>query len=60
MAPETALKLMENGEFEEVMSMKDVVMCSCYTGAKVPVDGVRSYPVKEGHEASITGSLFRC
>ena len=57
MAPESALKQMEDGEFEEVevdeVDVGDVLMVK--TGAKVPVDGrVLS---GEGHinEASITG-----
>ena len=57
MAPESALKQMEDGEFEEVevdeVDVGDVLLVK--TGAKVPVDGrVLS---GEGHinEASITG-----
>ena len=57
MAPESALKQMENGEFEEVevddIDVGDILLVK--TGAKVPVDGrVLS---GEGHinEASITG-----
>ncbi len=57
MAPENALKLMENGEFEEVevdeVDVGDVLLVK--TGAKVPVDG--TVLTGEGHinEASITG-----
>lgn len=57
MAPESALKRMENGEFEEVevdeVDVGDIVLVK--TGAKVPVDG--TVLTGEGHinEASITG-----
>lgn len=57
MAPESALKQMGNGEFEEVdvdeVDVGDVLLVK--TGAKVPVDG--TVLVGEGHinEASITG-----
>ena len=57
MAPESALKQMENGEFEEVdvdeVNMGDILLVK--TGAKVPVDG--TVLTGEGHvnEASITG-----
>lgn len=57
MAPESALKRMESGEFEEVevdeVDVGDVLLVK--TGAKVPVDGTVSSG--EGHinEASITG-----
>ncbi len=57
MAPESALKQMENGEFEEVevdeVDVGDVLLVK--TGAKVPVDG--TVLSGEGHinEASITG-----
>ena len=57
MAPESALRQMENGEFEEIevdeVDVGDILLVK--TGAKVPVDGrVLS---GEGHinEASITG-----
>ncbi|WP_207641009.1 heavy metal translocating P-type ATPase [Desulfofalx alkaliphila] len=56
-APESALKQMENGEFEEVevdeVDIGDVLLVK--TGAKVPVDG--TVLTGEGHinEASITG-----
>ena len=57
MAPESALRQMENGEFEEVdvdeVDVGDILLVK--TGAKIPVDGrVLS---GEGHinEASITG-----
>ncbi len=57
MAPESALKQMDNGEFEEVeveeVDVGDILLVK--TGAKVPVDGT----VLTGHghinEASITG-----
>ncbi|MDO5689538.1 MAG: heavy metal translocating P-type ATPase, partial [Tissierellia bacterium] len=57
MAPETALKQMEDGSFEEVdvddVDVGDVLLVK--TGAKVPVDG--TVLSGEGHinEASITG-----
>ena len=57
MAPESALKQMKNGEFEEVevddVEVGDVLLVK--TGAKVPVDG--TVLTGEGHinEASITG-----
>lgn len=57
MAPESALKQMENGEFEEVevddVDIGDILLVK--TGAKVPVDG--TVLSGEGHinEASITG-----
>ncbi len=57
MAPESALKQMENGEFEEVevdeVIIGDILLVK--TGAKVPVDG--TVLTGEGHinEASITG-----
>ena len=57
MAPESALKQMENGEFEEVevddVEVGDILLVK--TGAKVPVDG--TVLTGEGHinEASITG-----
>lgn len=57
MAPEIALKQMENGEFEEVevdeVDVGDILLVK--TGAKVPVDG--TVLSGEGHinEASITG-----
>ena len=57
MAPESALKQMEDGEFEEVevdeVDVGDVLLVK--TGAKVPVDG--TVLTGEGHinEASITG-----
>ena len=57
MAPESALKQMENGEFEEVevddVDEGDILLVK--TGAKVPVDG--TVISGEGHinEASITG-----
>ncbi len=57
MAPESALKQMENGELEEVevdeVDVGDILLVK--TGAKVPVDG--TVLAGEGHinEASITG-----
>lgn len=57
MAPENALKQMENGEFEEVevdeVDVGDILLVK--TGAKVPVDG--TVLTGEGYinEASITG-----
>ena len=57
MAPESALKQMENGEFEEVevddVDAGDILLVK--TGAKIPVDG--TVLSGEGHinEASITG-----
>ena len=57
MAPESALKKMENGEFSEVdvgeVDVGDILLVK--TGAKVPVDG--TVLSGEGHinEASITG-----
>lgn len=57
MAPESALKQMDNGEFEEVevdeVDVGDTLLVK--TGAKVPVDG--TVLSGEGHinEASITG-----
>ncbi|SES18440.1 Cd2+/Zn2+-exporting ATPase [Gracilibacillus ureilyticus] len=57
LAPESALKQMENGEYEEVdvddVEEGDILLVK--TGAKVPVDG--TVLIGEGHinEASITG-----
>ncbi|MBC7086882.1 MAG: heavy metal translocating P-type ATPase [Tissierellales bacterium] len=57
MAPESALKQMDNGEFEmvevEEVDVGDILLVK--TGAKVPVDG--TVVTGEGHinEASITG-----
>ena len=57
MAPETALKLMENGEFEEVdvdeVEVGDVLLVK--TGAKDPVDGIIQSGEGYINEASITG-----
>ncbi len=57
MAPESALKLMENGEFEEV-DVEDVDVGHILlvkTGAKVPVDGTVLTGEGSINEASITG-----
>lgn len=60
LAPESALKQMENGEYEEVevddVDVGDILLVK--TGAKVPVDG--TVLTGEGHinEASITGESF--
>src|SRR5690625_1694642 len=57
MAPESALKQVENGEFEEVeideVDVGDILLVK--TGSKIPVDG--TVLTGEGHinEASITG-----
>lgn len=57
LAPESALKKMENGEFEEIdvddVDEGDILLVK--TGAKIPVDG--TVLIGEGHinEASITG-----
>ncbi len=57
MAPETAWKLMESGEFEEVdifdVDAGDVLLVK--TGAKVPVDGIVLSGAGGANEASITG-----
>ena len=57
MAPESALKLMENNEFEEVevdeVDVGDVLLVK--TGAKVPVDGIVQSGEGYINEASITG-----
>lgn len=57
MAPETALKAMENGEFVEVeideVDVGDVLLVK--TGAKVPVDGTVLRGEGSINEASITG-----
>lgn len=57
MAPESALKLMENGEFTEVevdeVDVGDVLLVK--TGAKVPVDGTVLSGEGSINEASITG-----
>jgi Cd2+/Zn2+-exporting ATPase len=57
MAPETALKQMENGEFEEVdvddVDVGDVLLVK--TGAKIPVDGTVLSGEGSVNEASITG-----
>lgn len=57
MAPESALKQMENGEFEEVevddVDVGDVLLVK--TGAKVPVDGTVLTGEGSINESSITG-----
>lgn len=57
MAPESALKEMENGEFEEVevdeVDVGDILLVK--TGAKVPVDGTVLSGEGSINEASITG-----
>ncbi|MDY0132508.1 MAG: heavy metal translocating P-type ATPase [Desulforegulaceae bacterium] len=57
MAPESALKQMENGEFVEVevdeVNIGDVLLVK--TGAKVPVDGTVLIGEGSINEASITG-----
>ncbi|HHV93413.1 MAG TPA: cadmium-translocating P-type ATPase [Firmicutes bacterium] len=57
MAPETALKLTENGEYVEVdvdeVAVGDVLLVK--TGAKVPVDGTVLSGEGSVNEASITG-----
>jgi Cd2+/Zn2+-exporting ATPase len=57
MAPESALKQMENGEFEEVevdeVDVGDILLVK--TGAKVPVDGTVLSGEGYINEASITG-----
>ncbi len=57
MAPESALKQMENGEFEEIdvddVDVGDILLVK--TGAKVPVDGTVLSGEGYINEASITG-----
>jgi len=57
MAPESALKQMENGEFEEVeideVDVGDILLVK--TGAKIPVDGTVISGEGSINEASITG-----
>ena len=57
MAPESALKQMEDGSFEEVdideVGIGDILRV--LTGAKVPVDGVVLFGEGHVNEASITG-----
>jgi len=57
LAPESALKLMEDGEFQEVeideVNINDVLLVK--TGAKVPVDGTVLIGQATINEASITG-----
>lgn len=60
MAPESALKLMEDGEFEEVdvdeVDVGDVLLVK--TGAKIPVDGFVTSGSGYVNEASITGEAI--
>lgn len=60
MAPESALKLMEDGEFEEVdvdeVDVGDVLLVK--TGAKIPVDGFVTIGSGYVNEASITGEAI--
>ena len=60
MAPESALKQMETGEFDEVeideVGVGDVLLVK--TGAKVPVDGTVLTGEAYINEASITGESF--
>lgn len=60
MAPESALKQMENGEYEEIdvddVEVDDVLLVK--TGAKVPVDGRVLTGEAHINEASITGESF--
>jgi Cd2+/Zn2+-exporting ATPase len=57
MAPESALKQMENGDFEEVdideVDVGDILLVK--TGAKIPVDGTVLSGEGSINEASITG-----
>lgn len=57
MAPESALKMTENGEFEEVdvdeVDVDDILLVK--TGAKIPVDGTVISGEGYINEASITG-----
>ncbi len=57
MAPESALKQMENGDFEEVevddVDVGDILLVK--TGAKIPVDGTVLTGEGSINEASITG-----
>jgi len=57
MAPESALKQMDNGEFEEVevdeVDVGDILLVK--TGAKIPVDGTVLSGKGHINEASITG-----
>lgn len=60
LAPETALKLMDNGEFKEVeieeVNVNDTLMVK--TGSKVPVDGKVISGEGYINQASITGESF--
>ena len=57
MAPESALKLMDDGSFTEVeveeVNVDDILLVK--TGAKVPVDGIVINGEGFINEASITG-----
>lgn len=60
MAPESAIRLDENGDFEEVdvddVDIDDILLVK--TGAKVPVDGIVISGEASINEASITGESF--
>jgi len=60
LAPETALKLMEDGEFEEVeideVDVNNILLVK--TGSKVPVDGKVISGEGYVNQASITGEAF--
>lgn len=60
MAPESALKQMANGDFEEVevedVDVGDILLVK--TGAKIPVDGTVLSGEGSINEASITGESF--
>src|SRR5699024_128669 len=60
MAPESALKKMANGEFQEVevdeVDIGDILLVK--TGAKIPVDGTVLSGEGSINESSITGESF--
>ena len=60
MAPESAIRLDENGDFEEVdvddVDIDDILLVK--TGAKIPVDGIVISGEASINEASITGESF--
>ena len=59
MAPESALKQMENGEFAKVeVDEVDVGIFSGENRGKIPVDGTVLTGEGSINEASITGNLF--